>query len=56
VEPLKLHATKNIAIKKLTGTASWSVNTMDDVDKYLSELREKLAAQLDEDTTVNVEF
>jgi hypothetical protein len=54
--PAKLHATKNIAIKKLTGTASWSVNTMDDVDKYLSELREKLAAQLDEDTTVNVEF
>jgi hypothetical protein len=26
---------------------SWSVNTMDDVDKYLSELRDKLAVQLD---------
>jgi hypothetical protein len=29
---------------------------MDDVDKYLGELRDKLAAQLGEDTTVNIEF
>jgi hypothetical protein len=29
---------------------------MNDVDKYLSELREKLAARLGEDTTVNIEF
>lgn len=55
-EKIKVHLTKNIAIKKLTGTASWQLDSAADIDRVLSALREKLLEQLDEDTTINVEF
>jgi hypothetical protein len=51
------HRERLVPFKQMWYNApSWSVNTMNDVDKYLSELREKLAARLGEDTTVNIEF
>ena len=55
-ENIKVHVTKNIAIKKLTGAASWQLDSAADIDRVLSALREKLLEQLDENTTVNVEF
>lgn len=55
-EKIKVHLTKNVAIKKLTGTASWQLDSAADIDRVLSALREKLLEQLDEDTTINVEF
>lgn len=52
----KVHKTKNISIKKVTGTSSWRLENTQDVDKYIEELRKTLVAQLDDDTIVNVEF
>lgn len=48
--------TKRISIKRVTGTASWRLETVEDVDKYLAELREKLTEELDTNTIVNLEF
>lgn len=56
VAPVKVRKTKNIPIRQMTGTASWRLETEDDVDKYLKALRTRLTAQLDEDTIINVEF
>jgi len=52
----KMRKTKRVPIKQMTGTASWRLESVEDVDKYLAQLREKLTAQLDADTIVNVEF
>ncbi len=40
----------------MTRTASWRLETTEDVDKYLNELRLKLVSELDTDTIVNIEF
>jgi len=52
----KVRKTKRVTIKQMTGTASWRLESAEDVDKYLAQLREKLTAQLDSNTIVNVEF
>ena len=52
----KVHKTKNVSIKKMTGTSSWRLENTQDVDRYIEALRKTLVAQLDEDTIVNVEF
>ena len=52
----KVKKTKNISIKSMTRTASWRLETTEDVDKYLNELRLKLVSELDTDTIVNIEF
>lgn len=52
----KVRKTKHISIKQMTGTASWRLESMEDIDKYLKEFREKLTAQLDADTIINIEF
>lgn len=52
----KVKKTKNISIKSMTKTASWRLETAEDVDKYLNELRLKLVSELDTDTIVNIEF
>lgn len=48
--------TKNITIKNVTGTASWRLESADDVDNYLAQLRKTLLAELDKTDIVNVEF
>lgn len=60
-EPVKPSQTtfkkhKNISIKTVNVSNSWQVETAEDVDKYLAELRERLLKQLDEDTIINIEF
>jgi hypothetical protein len=40
----------------MTGTASWRLESTEDIDKYITELRKTLTAQMDGDTIVNVEF
>lgn len=54
--PVKIRKTKNVSIKMMTGTASWRLESKEDIDKYIDSLRKTLEAQLDEDTIVNVEF
>lgn len=53
---VKVKKTKNVAIKKLTKAASWRLETAEDVDKYLRQLRASLLSELEEDTIVNIEF
>ena len=54
--PVKIRKTKNVSIKMMTGTASWRLESKEDIDRYMGSLRKSLEAQLDEDTIVNVEF
>jgi hypothetical protein len=59
VEPIvqpKIRKVKNVSIKKMTGTASWRLESAEDVEKYIDELKQTLITQLDGDTIVNVEF
>lgn len=53
---VKIRKTKNVSIKMMTGTASWRLESKEDIEKYIDSLRNTLEAQLDEDTIVNVEF
>ena len=52
----KVRKTKNVSMKSMTHTASWRLENKEDVDKYLSALRESLLAEMDEDTILNVEI
>ena len=54
--PVKIRKTKNVSIKMMTGTASWHLESKEDINKYIDSLRKALEAQLDEDTIVKVEF
>ena len=55
VTPL-IRKTKNVTIKAMTGTASWRLESPQDVDAHVEALRKKLLSELDKDTIVNVEF
>ncbi len=47
---------KNISIKTISLSASWQIETPQDVDKYIAQLKERLLKELEEDTIVNIEF
>lgn len=47
---------KNIPFKKISKTSSWRIETMEDVEQYLNELRNNLVLELAKDTIVNIEF
>lgn len=53
---IKVKKTKNVPIKNMTKTASWRIESREDVDRYIDELRLKLISELDTDTIVNIEF
>ena len=53
---VKVKKTKNVPIKNMTQTASWRIESREDVDRYIDELRLKLISELDTDTIVNIEF
>ncbi|MGN0155481.1 MAG: BREX system P-loop protein BrxC, partial [Lachnospiraceae bacterium] len=53
---VKVKKTKNVPIKNMTKTASWRIESREDVDRYIDELRLKLISELDTDTIVNIEF
>ena len=52
----KVRTTKNVSIKTVAKTASWRLESKDDIDKYLAALRENLLKEMDEDTIVNIEL
>ena len=51
-----VRTTKNVSIKTVAKTASWRLESKEDVDKYLAALRENLLKEMDEDTIVNIEL
>ncbi len=58
-EPVVIPTVKTVKVvsfKQVAGSASWQLENSIDVDRYLTELRTALMAQLDEDTIVNVEL
>jgi len=52
----KIKKRKNISIKTVNLSASWQIETVQDVDKYMAALRERILKELDEDTIINIEF
>ena len=52
----KYKKTSNIRIKDLTHPASWRVETPEDVDQYLEDLKKNLLAELGTTDILNVEF
>ena len=48
--------TKNVTIKNMTQTASWRLESAEDVESVLDVLRQSLLAELEEYDIVNVEF
>lgn len=52
----KIKKRKNISIKNVNLAGSWQVETPQDVDKYITVLRERILKELEEDTVINIEF
>ena len=48
--------TRNVTIKNMTHTASWRLESPEDVDRVLDALRKSILAELDGNDIVNVEF
>lgn len=55
-QEFKVRTTKNISIKTVAKTASWRLESREDVDKYLASLRENLLKEINEDIIVNIEL
>ncbi len=54
-EPVKnIRKKKNVSFKELTAGRTWVIENEDDVDKYLNELKNKILANMDKDTTINI--
>lgn len=47
---------KNINIRSINPSNSWRIETKNDLDKYLKELKERLEKELGENTILNIEF
>ncbi|WP_288887926.1 BREX system P-loop protein BrxC [uncultured Eubacterium sp.] len=56
VVKIPVKKTKNITIKNITHTSSWRIESVEDIESHLSQLRESLIKELDETDIVNVEF
>ena len=52
----KVRTTKNISIKTVAKTASWRLESSEDIEKYLAILRENLLKEIKEDTIINIEL
>jgi len=55
-QEFKVRTTKNISIKTVAKTASWRLESREDVDKYLASLRENLLKEINEYIIVNIEL
>lgn len=47
---------KSISIKNVSRTSSWQIESAQDLDKYITELRAQIMKELDQDTIINIEF
>ncbi len=53
---VKVKKTKNVLLKSMTKTASWRIESKEDVDHYVEELRTRLMDELRADIIINIEF
>lgn len=56
IEPYTIRKISNVAIKKITHTSTWRIESKEDIDKYVDELRKSLIEQLEENDILNIEF
>ena len=54
--PLPTKQKKTVSIKSVSAAATWQIETIEDVDEYLKDLRKKLIGTLEDNTIVNIEF
>jgi DNA polymerase III delta prime subunit len=47
---------KNVTFKKISKSSSWRIESVEDLEKHLNELRSNLLLELADNTIVNVEF
>ena len=52
----KIKKRKNLSINSLILANSWQIETEQDVDKYVTALKERILKELKEDTVINIEF
>ncbi len=52
----KIIRTKNISINSINLTSYWRIEKAEDLDKYISDLREQILKELEENTIINIEF
>ncbi|MNW63627.1 hypothetical protein D3C74_418520 [compost metagenome] len=52
----KVKKRKNISIKSVNLSASWQIESPQDVEKYVAELKQRILKELEENTIVNIEF
>ncbi len=55
-QPLPVRKKKTVSIKSVNSATTWQIETIEDVDEYLKELRKKLIGTLEDNTIVNIEF
>ena len=55
-QEFKVRTTKNISIKTVAKTASWRLESSEDIEKYLAILRGNLMKEIKEDTIINIEL
>ena len=47
---------KTVSIKSVSAATTWQIETIDDIDEYLKDLKKKLIGTLEDNTIVNIEF
>ena len=60
-ETAKKVTEKSVSIRQVTGTATWRLESKDDVEKFITDLKQRLLAELEKAAQektdiVNVEF
>lgn len=52
----KIKKRKNISIKSVSPQITWQIETHQDLDNYMAELKSRILDQLEADTIINIEF
>ena len=47
---------KSISVKSITSETTWRIENVDDIERYIDDLKSKLISKIEEDTIINVEF
>lgn len=47
---------RSISIKNISKTSSWQIETLEDLEEYMDELKEQIKKELKEDTIIDIEF
>lgn len=54
--PYITRKTRNISIKKVTKTSTWRIESEEDIEKYINELKKELISEFRDNDVLNIEF